>query len=325
MRIFHTLLKAGSATVLASLLAGCGDQPIDNPVVDSDLDAIPADIETQIRDMGVQANIPRTAALYTPYFTPDKFDAMNISRNIHYGPAERNILDVFTPKEMDGPRPVVVFVHGGGFGAGNKSSATSPFYDNIPYWAASKGLVGVNINYRYAPESQWPSGIEDVKAVVTWLKREIAWYGGDPDKIFLWGKSTGASHVADYIANLAYNQLPEEIAGAIFTSGFYALGDEPAWENYYGDDVSLYPERNALPGLLETKTPILASYAEFDAPMYHEQFNQLLEAMDEAGKPLEALYLRGHSHMSETYAVGTEDDSLTGPVLDFILRHSGEK
>ena len=46
--------------------------------------------------------------------------------------------------------------------------------------------------------------------------------------------------------------------------------------------------------------------------------------MTTAGKPLETLYLQNHSHMSETYAVGTGDESLTGPVLDFVLRHSGE-
>ena len=306
------------------LLAGCGNDKVVNVVVDSDLDAIPPDIEAQIREMGVNANIPRTAGLYVADFPDEVFADMHVSRNIHYGPAERNVLDVFTPATMDGPKPVIIFVHGGGFGAGNKSSPISPFYDNIPYWVASQGLVGVNINYRYAPDSQWPAGIEDLKGVVAWVQEKIAWYGGDPKKIFFWGKSTGASHVADYMADMAKNMLQPQIAGAIFTSGFYALGNEPAWENYYGSDVSLYPERNALPHLVTSPTPILASYAEFDAQMYQDQFNLLLGAMNDAGKSIEALYLRGHSHMSETYAVGTVDDSLTGPVLDFVLRHSAD-
>ena len=47
--------------------------------------------------------------------------------------------------------------------------------------------------------------------------------------------------------------------------------------------------------------------------------------MTAASKPMETLYLENHSHMSETYAVGSADDSLTGPVLDFVLRHSGER
>jgi triacylglycerol lipase len=297
----------------------------ENTVAVSDKDAIPPETASTLNEIGAGNNIAATAALYTPFFEGDIFADMNMNRDIKYGEAERNVLDVVTAKDMPANRPVVVFVHGGGFGAGNKSSATSPFYDNISYWIASQNLVAVNINYRYAPASQWPSGIEDVSAVVSWIKQNIAMYGGDPNRIFLWGKSTGASHVADYIADRAKKGLPEEISGAIFTSGSYALGDEPLWANYYGDDVSLYPERNALPGLIKTNTPMMATFAQYDADQYKEQFNILVTAMNEAMKPIETLFLVGHSHMSETYAVGSDDDSLTGPVLDFILRNSGEK
>ncbi|MES2627119.1 MAG: alpha/beta hydrolase [Pseudomonadota bacterium] len=297
----------------------------ENPVVESNKDAIPPAIATTLREIGLGNNIPAVSALYTPLFSGDIFADMNMNRDLSYGPAERNVLDVVTAKDMPANRPVVVFVHGGGFGGGNKSASTSPFYDNMSYWIASQDLVAVNINYRYAPDSQWPSGIEDLSAVVSWIKQNIATYGGDPNRIFFWGKSTGASHVADYMADRAKKDLPEEITGAIFTSGSYALGDVPLWENYYGADVSLYPERNALPGLVKTNTPILATYAEFDADQYKEQFNILLNAMNAAQKPMETLYLVGHSHMSETYAVGSSDDSLSGPVLDFILRKSGEK
>lgn len=286
---------------------------------------IPADIAAKLREIGSGNDLPGTAALYAPSFPAGFMDNLNVTRDVAYGPAERNILDVAAAKDVGTGRPVIIFVHGGGFGGGNKSAGNSPFYDNIPYWIASQGLVGVNINYRYAPASQWPSGIEDLNLLVGWLKANIAQYGGDPDKLFFWGKSTGASHVADYLADRVKNGQPSEIAGAIFTSGSYALGDQPLWTNYYGEDVSKYPERNALPNLINTDTPILATYAEFDGDQYKEQFNLLVNAMDAAGKPMEKLALLNHSHMSETYAVGTVDDSLTAPVLDFVLRHSGEK
>ena len=297
-----------------------GPEPVNNRIVSSDLEPIPEMISRQLVQMGSQPNVAATAALYTPQFSSTLFARLNIARNISYGPADRNVLDVVAPAGRVQNRPVVVFIHGGGFGGGSKSSETSPFYDNIPYWAASNGMIGVNVNYRYAPASQWPAGIEDMRAVVAWIKQNISGYGGNPADIFLWGKSTGASHVADYMADLAKRGEPEQIAGAILTSGFYDLGDEPAWENYYGSDVSLYPERNALPNLVMSNTPIFASYAEFDAEMYRDQFYALLEAMNEAGKYIDALYLRGHSHFSETYAVGTSDDSLTAPIMDFIRR-----
>jgi acetyl esterase/lipase len=296
-----------------------------NTVVESDRDAIPPATASTLREIGAKTDIAATSALYTPFFSGDIFADMNMNRDLAYGPAERNVLDVVTAKDMPANRPVVVFVHGGGFGGGNKSAPNTPFYDNMSYWIASQNLVAVNINYRYAPDSQWPAGIEDLSAVVSWIKQNIAGYGGDPNRIFFWGKSTGASHVADYMADRVNKGLPEEITGAIFTSGSYALGDTPLWTNYYGEDVSLYPERNALPGLVKSNTPIMATYAEFDGDQYKEQFNILLDAMNAAHKPLETLYLVGHSHMSETYAVGSNDDSLSGPVLDFILRKSGEK
>ena len=304
--------------------------PIDIPAVtidvtQSDTSSIPADVQAKLTAIGAKNDIAGTAALYSPSFPAGFMNNMNVARNVAYGPAERNILDVVTAKDIAQNRPVVIFVHGGGFGGGNKSADNTPFYDNIPYWIASEGLVGVNINYRYAPATQWPGGIEDLNLLMDWVKTNIAQYGGDPNKIFFWGKSTGASHVADYLADRVKQGKPSEIAGAIFTSGSYALGDTPLWTNYYGEDVSKYPEMNALPSLVNTDAPILATYAEFDGDQYKQQFALLANAMAAAGKPLETLYLQKHSHMSETYAVGTPDESLTGPVLDFVLRNSGEK
>lgn len=302
--------------------------PAPAPSIDvpqSDVATIPADVAAKLREIGSGNDIPGTSALYTPSFPAGFMDNLNVTRDISYGPAERNILDVAAAKDVGTGRPVIVFVHGGGFGGGNKSAANSPFYDNIPFWIASQGLVGVNVNYRYAPASQWPSGIEDMNLLVAWLKANVAQYGGDPNKLFFWGKSTGSSHIADYLSDRVKKGQPSEIAGAIFTSGSYALGDQPLWTNYYGEDVSLYPERNALPNLIKTDAPLMATYAEFDGDQYKEQFNLLVNAMTAEGKSIETLYLLNHSHMSETYAVGTVDESLTAPVLDFVLRHSGEK
>ena len=292
-------------------------------VKQSNMAAIPADIADKLKAIGSKNDIAGTAALYTPSFPEGYLAKLKVTRDVAYGPAERNILDVMAPAGAS-QRPVIVFVHGGGFGAGNKSAANTPFYDNIPYWVASKGLVGVNINYRYAPASKWPAGIEDMNNLMTWLKANIAQYGGDPNQIFFWGKSTGSSHIADYLADRVKQGKGSDIKGAIFTSGSFALGDTPLWSNYYGDDVSKYPEMNSLPNLVKTDAPLMATYAEFDGDQYKQQFALLANALTAAGKSMDTLYLQNHSHMSETYAVGTVDDSLTGPVLDFVMRHSGK-
>ena len=66
---------------------------------------------------------------------------------------------MFVPEQPSAaPRPVLIYVHGGAFTAGNKRAPGSPFYDNIALFAARSGFVGVNITYRLAPQHQWPAG-----------------------------------------------------------------------------------------------------------------------------------------------------------------------
>lgn len=283
---------------------------------------MPANIAAALREIGPKIDGPRTAALYTPLQPTEPYAGVTIVRDLHYGPHERHVLDVFMPGAADGSsaaRPVVVFIHGGGFTRGAKHSPGSPFFDNIGVWAVRHGLVGVTINYRLAPEFQWPAGIEDLTLLTAWLKAHAATYGGDPAKIFLWGHSAGAAHVGDYLAHAANTGTDPGIAGAILTSGFYDLGDKVSiWKDYYGDDVSKYAQRSSLPGLLKTTTPLLVTSAELDPDSFQAETRGLIDARAREGKPVRTVRLAGHSHISETYAVGTSDESLSGPVLDFI-------
>jgi triacylglycerol lipase len=280
---------------------------------------MPREIEAELRAIGARIEGQRTAELYAPLQPTEPYADVSIARDAAYGPAERNVLDVFSAPNATSPRPVVVFVHGGGFARGAKRAPGSPFYDNIMLWAVSQDLVGVNINYRLAPQHQWPSGIEDLTALVAWLEANIAEHGGDAERIFLWGHSAGAAHVADYLAHIAQSGGTAGVAGAVLTSGFYDLGTEVSvWEAYYGDDVSTYAERSSLPGLLQSDVPLLVTDAELDPDMFQAEAEKLTAARAEAGPPVRRVHLAGHSHISETYAVGTSDRSLSDPVLEFI-------
>ena len=116
------------------------------------------------------------------------------------------------------------------------------------------------------------------------------------------------------------------IAGAVLTSGFYDLGKEiSVWKVYYGDDVATYAERSSLPGLVMTSVPLFVTDAELDPDMFREEIEKLVAARGAAGKPVERVHLTGHSHISETYAVGTGDRSLSIPVLNFVRRVTGAR
>jgi acetyl esterase/lipase len=282
-------------------------------------DGMSEEVAAKLREIGPRIAGPETTALYAPLFPSEPYAGVSVERDVRYGPNERNVLDVFTTPPPGSGKPVIVFLHGGGFARGDKHAAGTPFYDNVMLWAVGRGFVGVNVNYRLAPESMWPSGIEDLAAVTDWLAEHAAEYGGDPKAVFLWGHSAGAAHVADYIAHAARAGRGAKIAGAILTSGFYDLGQEVSvWKAYYGDDVSTYAGRSSLPGLLETSVPLLVTDAELDPEMFRSETEKLVNGRKKIGKPVAYVHLPNHSHLSETYAIGTEDHSLSAPVAEFV-------
>jgi triacylglycerol lipase len=286
--------------------------------------AMPLEIAAKIEAIGARIDPQRTAEIYTPLHGQEPYAGVTVARDLRYGAAQRNVLDVFTSSEADAGKPVLVFVHGGGFARGAKQTPGSPFYDNVMLWAAREGMVGVNINYRLAPEHTWPSGVQDLTAVVAWLKANIGDHGGDPERIFLWGHSAGAAHAGDYVATRTLHDKPTGLAGAVLTSGFYDLGDAVSvWQAYYGADVSTYAERSSLAGLARADLPLLVTDGEFDDPtQFQAQAQRLAAARLDAGQPVQYLHLLGHSHLSETYAVGTADESLSAPVAAFVATHS---
>ena len=95
------------------------------------------------------------------------------------------------------------------------------------------------------------------------------------------------------------------------------------WKVYYGEDVATYAERSSLPGLVSTSVPLFVTDAELDPDMFQEETAKLVAARAAAGRPVEHVHLMGHSHISETYAVGTGDRALSLPVLQFVRRVSG--
>jgi acetyl esterase/lipase len=304
-----------SVNLLGAFAADLPPPPSIRPAPVGVPDGMPPAIAAALREIGPKIDGLKTGALYAPLQPTEPYAAVALTRDIAYGPHERHRLDVFAPPQPGKGRPVVVFIHGGGFSRGAKHTDGSPFYDNIGLWAASQGLVGVTINYRLAPQFGYPAGVEDLTRVVAWLKAHARDYGGDPSRIFLWGHSAGGAHVADYVAHTA----KPAIAGAILTSGIYTLGSSVSvWKDYYGDDVSRYAARESLPLLSRSPLPLLVTGAELDPASFVADTEALIRAREATGAPLRKVRLMGHSHISETYAVGTADTSLSAPVLQFI-------
>jgi hypothetical protein len=63
---------------------------------------------------------------------------------------------------------------------------------------------------------------------------------------------------------------------------------------------------------------LLVTDAELDPDLFQTESNKLASARAAAGKAVQRVHLNSHSHISETYAVGTADRTLSAPVLDFV-------
>src|ERR1700761_797059 len=202
---------------ISASLASAADSPM------------PAEIAKKLAELGRGIDPAATAKLYAPLQPTEPYFGVRIERDLKYGPAERNRLDVFMPQNVTSGRPVLVFVHGGAFIGGDKRRAPdSPFYDNIMLWAVKNGFIGVNITYRLAPQFPWPAGAGDVAIAVQWVSKEISERGGDPAHVYLMVHSAGAIHAASYVSHPEFYKVRDGgLKGVIMISGIYDLTVSP--------------------------------------------------------------------------------------------------
>jgi acetyl esterase/lipase len=281
------------------------------------------DLAWKLLELGRVIDPPKTAALYAPMQEKEPYQGVKVERDLKYGSADRHLLDLFMPEANSAARPVLIYIHGGGFVAGNKRNPGSPFYDNIMLWAVKNGFVGVNATYRLAPASPWPAAAEDMAAIVQWVSQKIGERGGDPARIFLMGQSAGAVHVASYVSHPELHKVKGGgLAGAILLSGIYDLTASPLGGpeiGYFGSDPSRYAERSPLRGLVESRTPLMIAAAELDPPRFIEQYELVKQAACKRATGCARTYmLPQHNHMSEVYAINTGDTRLTDEILEFV-------
>ena len=285
---------------------------------------MPPEIAQKLAELGRVIDPPATARLYAPLQQTEPYFGVRIERDLKYGPAARNLLDVFMPQTTTSGRPVLIFVHGGAFIGGNKRrTPDSPFYDNIMLWAVKNGFIGVNMTYRLAPQFPWPAGAEDVAAAVRWVSEQIGERGGDPSRIYLMGHSAGAIHVASYVSHPEFYKAKNGgLKGAIMVSGIYDLTAAPLTDPeraYFGDDASRYAGQSALPGLLKTNIPLMAVSSELDLSGFVKQLELFRDATCKRPSGCaRTLILPQHSHMSEVYSINTADTRLTDQILEFV-------
>jgi acetyl esterase/lipase len=156
---------------------------------------------------------------------------VNVTPDLDYIPRVdyahgKDRLDIYTPAGAT-KAPVVLMFHGGGLTGGDRKDET-----RFGHALASHGYVVVSASYRLSPGVTHPAHIEDAAAAFAWVKRNIAGWSGDADRVFVAGYSAGG-----YLAALlgsddrylkAHDLSTADVAGLILIAATFDLKNRPA-------------------------------------------------------------------------------------------------
>jgi acetyl esterase/lipase len=313
------------ATLMSGIALTVGVSP-------AQISRLPEPIQKRLAEIGpvyqsdLRKYIPETMALFPPLLATMPKAGVTVTRDLAYGPDPKQRLDVYQPDAATG-LPVAVFVHGGALVAGDKN-VNAEIYGNVLYFFAQRGFLGINMTYRLAPQHTYPSAAEDVGATVKWIKQNAPRFGGDPQRVYLVGHSSGALHAATwaYDATLHGPGGPD-VAGLVLISGRLRVdnrADDPNGKNveaYFGTDSSRYPARSPVTLGAGSKVPSFIVIAEYDQPFLDvystELYYNLCRAQSRCPRFTRLL---GHNHISEVASFNTPDEALGLEIIDFI-RH----
>jgi acetyl esterase/lipase len=263
--------------------------------------------------------------------------AQDLKADVPYAdpPVERNVLDVHAPKDAKG-LPVVFWIHGGGWQAGDKSQVKEK-----PRWFTERGFVFVSTNYRLLPKVEMETIFRDVARSIGWVHKHIAAHGGDPGRIFVMGHSAGAQLAALMCADerwLKAEGVPmSALRGCVPVDG--DTYDIPAMietaetrlrvhgepmPRYghrlkFGNDPAKHRDYSAVTHAAKGKglPPFLVLYVA-DHPDCAAQARRLGRALKEAEVPATLFGAKDTNHVKLNDLLGTPGDPATKALEDFL-------
>lgn len=291
------------------------------------------EVLTQLRAWGSNATMPAVKTFYNPRLARQDRTGLELSSDQPYGTHPRQRMDVYFSPSSDNQRPMLLYFHGGGFIRGDKADRS-----NVGWWGARQGFVTVLVNYRLAPEAQWPSGPEDVVAACQQVREMCSNYGGDPNAIVLAGESAGAAHVAAASLIRSFQPPNWNIAGACLISGPYdaqlehmargPLGistPDPRNDAYFGTDRTDWATVSIMERLDTEPFPLMIATAAHDLPQMQVQAGALFSRLvTRHGFQPEWRVLPDHNHFSTAAGLGTEDETLAQPLAEFVKSCAGQ-
>lgn len=217
-------------------------------------------------------------------------------RRYAYGPTPIEALDIYTTKRPDAP--INIFIHGGAWRGGLAKDYAFPA--ELFVHAGAHYVVLDFINVIEANGSLIPMA-EQVRRAVAWVYRNARSFGGDPDRIYLSGHSsgghlTGVVLVTDWRKD--FNLPADTVKGGLCCSGMFDLKPVrlSARSSYvkFTDEIeqALSSQRH----LDKLNAPVIVAYGTLETPEFQRQSRDFAAAVKAAGKPVQLLVGEGYNH-----------------------------
>jgi len=229
---------------------------------------------------------------------------LGLPQRVAYGPTEVEKLDIHKTQRQNAP--VVIYIHGGAWRNGTAKDFAFPaemFMD-----AGTHFVVPDFVQVQDAGGSLLPM-IEQVRRAVAWVYKNAAAFGGDAERTFITGHSSGAhlagvTLVTDWVND--YGLPPDVIKGGLLVSGMYDL--KPVRLSKRSEYVKFTDEieekLSSQRHLDKLNAPVIIAYGTQETPEFQRQSREFAAAVKAAGKPVELIVGEGFNHfeMQETFA-----------------------
>jgi acetyl esterase/lipase len=256
--------------------------------------------------------------------------------NVEYVPGghERHKLDIYLPEKVKNtkPVPIVIWIHGGAWRAGNKKNCRSRVF-------LEDGFSAASINYRLSQHAIFPAQIEDCKAAIRYLRANAKKYNIDPDRMGVWGSSAGGHLVAllgttsdfkdfDKGPNLHISSKVQAVCDFFGPTDFTKMKD---FESKMDHDAADSPESKLVGGPIQENKeackranpityvsmkdpPFLIVHGDKDPLVPHNQSELLYKALKKADVDVKFHTVEGGGH-------GFRDAQVNRMVREFFNRH----
>ncbi|MDQ6882009.1 MAG: alpha/beta hydrolase [Pseudomonadota bacterium] len=217
-------------------------------------------------------------------------------RHVAYGPTPIETLDIYTTKKAKAP--INIFVHGGAWRGGLAKDYAFPA--ELFVNAGAHFVVPDFVWVQDAGGSLLPM-VDQVRRAVVWVYRNAASFGGDPERIYVSGHSSGG-HLAGVLLTTDWQRdfnLPADVLkGGLCCSGLFDLKPVrlSARSSYVKITDEIEDAMSSQRHLERLNAPLIVAHGSFETPEFQRQSRDFAAAVRASGKPVRLLVGEGYNH-----------------------------